>query len=118
LLQESCGSLVLFLGCVDPFAATMAPLPRNSSGLLESPAEIDTALSRIESCEDDPDLDALQDPQDIEVRNTELQTHFERKMKHIAKMESHSKVAVLLIDWELEGKDYLNTEEEVSNSQF
>jgi len=96
----------------------MAPLPRDRSGLLESPTDLDTALSRIESCEDDPDLDALHDPHDIEVRNTELQTHFEGKMKHIAKMESHSRVAVLLIDWELEGKDFLNTEGEVSNSQF
>lgn len=48
---------------------------------------------------------------DVESENARLQVHFEKEMKERAK--SHRKVSVLLLSWEKEAEDDLDTADEV-----
>lgn len=113
--------------------AAMAPFQRNGPGIMASPTELanssitngsminesmNNGMTKTALREDEADLECLSEALDVplELTNAELQQYFEGKMENIAKMQSHSKVAVLLISWEKEGDDYLDTEDEVSQS--
>ncbi len=93
----------------------MAPLQRNGCGISTSPIDTTVSPARTGSRGDDPDLDCLSPTFTVPLdeTNAELQERFEKKMKSVAKMASHSNVAVLLISWEKEGADYLDTDDEV-----
>lgn len=48
---------------------------------------------------------------DVESENARLQVHFEKEMKERAR--GHRKVSVLLLSWEKEAEDDLDTADEV-----
>ncbi|KIV79939.1 hypothetical protein PV11_07478 [Exophiala sideris] len=47
--------------------------------------------------------------------NSRLQEHFAEEMQSVAQPRSHVNVAVLLIQWEVEGEDFLDTRKEVED---
>lgn len=65
-----------------------------------------------DSTDDDSDSD-LDEPDGLQTRNAALQELFAAEMQDLAQKRGHSRVGVLLIQWEVEDPSYIDTKEEV-----
>ena len=98
-----------------PEVPRIPPLQRQSGEMVESPAEISNTRSWGESSQHKRSKSGHEaaDVLALESTNATLQERFESKVKDIAELRDHTKVAVLLMDWEKEAEDYLDTKAEI-----
>lgn len=80
-------------------------IPSNMMDLCTSPTEVPNNQPKVRC----PDID-------VESENARLQVHFEKEMKERAR--GHRKVAVLLLSWEKQAEDDLDTADEVRWSEL
>jgi TATA-binding protein-associated factor Taf7 len=84
--------------------------------LSESPVNETRHEESSDSSEDESEFSEEDEgTRNVEHRNRMLQEHFASGMKDIGQARGHKKAAVLLLQWEKEGEDYMDTREEVSN---
>ena len=91
------------------------PLESPQPDIVVSPVE--EKKSSLPSSDEESDVSEPEDGMNkLAWRNRLLQEHFASGMKDIGQERSHKKTAVLLLEWEKDGEDYMDTRDEVSHS--
>jgi hypothetical protein len=87
----------------------------NKSGLLSPVATRQNSpiMEHLESDWSNSDSDT-DDQENLQTVNSTLQEYFAAEMQDIAQKRGHSRVGVLLIQWEVEDESFMDTREEVS----
>jgi hypothetical protein len=86
-----------------------------NSGLMspEASRQNTPVMEHLESDYSDSDREA-DDQENLKTDNSTLQEFFAAEMQDIAQKRGHSRVGVLLIQWEVEDESFMDTREEVS----